>query len=270
MTRGALTVQEGLTLFGSGIIIETEQGMWLRDLLPDSFFPLAESDVQTLFAIREWARKERLLQLGDEEGYVVSGETEKELQKFFSPDDGLKVALQFVCTDVERFYAGEGSGGFYMEMPFVPVRSLIRRQVVVQLIWWKRALGRIEFEFWLEEEDGKPGPDMLSITTSPKLIERFMEWEHNILKPEEVSSGAIVRTFICPKEEVLDRKEWYGENFIAVVAEGKDCSGVSEIVKIAVKEPAVEVDCASSPLRVRFIRNKRSFDAVFLGRRATG
>ena len=90
-----------------------------------------------LESIRAWAVDSGLIFDSDQ---ILNGERIADISKLCSPEDKLLIAIACI---------GEADSLIYLEQPYLPVRSLIRRQETVDLIFWKVTSFNIKFGFWI-------------------------------------------------------------------------------------------------------------------------
>lgn len=120
--------------------------------------------------LRQWALEQGLV--FDPDAQFLVPERIQNLAKCFSSDDRLLVAIS-IC---------EGQGKpLYVESPYLPVRSLIRRAEEIAIVYWRMVptewgsgsevlrFGEVRFGFWY------PGCDeeLCSISTAKRLAAKF-------------------------------------------------------------------------------------------------
>ena len=131
------------------------------DLLPGDL-PLG------LDNIRRWAFDEGLID--DPEFQLLGAERLQELKKYISSDDQPGIAISL----------DEGETGIsYMEYPFLPVRTLVRRGEVIRIVYWAmrpsakdrrgRIVGEVRFGFWLSD----CADEFCSLSTATLVVEKF-------------------------------------------------------------------------------------------------
>lgn len=131
------------------------------ELLPDDL-------ILGLDNIRRWAFDQGLIY--DPEGQILVTERLQELAKYISSDDqpGIAIALE-----------EEDTGISYMEYPHLSVRSLIRRNEEIRIVYWVmrpttqdkggHTLGEIRFGFWLSD----CADEFCSVSNAKLVVEKF-------------------------------------------------------------------------------------------------
>ena len=134
-----------------------------RELLPGNI-PLDTID------LRKWAHKKGYIY--DPEFQLLLTERLEELEKCFSSDDRLMVALSIDKAEGETYY---------FEYPYLSVKSLIQKEKEIELIYWQMKPNR-----W--DRDGKAlqfgevmfsflfpgcGEEICSLSSAKRVIEKF-------------------------------------------------------------------------------------------------
>lgn len=132
------------------------------ELLPDDL-------ILGLDNIRHWAFDKNLID-GDVEARLLLTERLQELGKYISSDDqpGIAIALDEKETGIS-----------YMEYPYLSVRSLIRRDEEIKIVYWVmrpithdkngHVVGDVRFGFWLSD----CGDEFCSVSTAKLVVEKF-------------------------------------------------------------------------------------------------
>jgi hypothetical protein len=120
--------------------------------------------------LRQWAFKQGLI--FDPDAQLLVPERIQTLAKCFSSNDKLLVAIS-IC---------EGQGKpFYVENPYLPVRSLIRRAEEVAIVYWRMVptewdssgevlrFGEVRFGFWYPG----CGEELCSLSTAKRVTAKF-------------------------------------------------------------------------------------------------
>lgn len=122
--------------------------------------------------IREWAMKQGLIT--DTEFQLLHQKKIQKLSKCFSSQDELLVAIA-IHEDSEK--------KFYMEYPYVPVKTLIKKGNDIQIVYWSmrptsRTLegkiveyGEVSFGFWYLE----CSEELCTISNAKKVAAKFDE-----------------------------------------------------------------------------------------------
>ena len=107
--------------------------------------------ILSLTEIRKWAFEHGLI--ADPDFQLITEERVKELKKVFSLEDKLMILIY-----LDKDEQGEL---FYLEGPFVPVATLIKRRLEIDLVWWQmrptitdrygnvKEYGYVRFGFWI-------------------------------------------------------------------------------------------------------------------------
>lgn len=135
--------------------------------------------------LRQWALENGLI--SDSDAQLLVPERIQNLAKCFSSDDRLLVAIS-IC---------EGQGeSFYVENPYLPVRSLIRRAEEVAMVYWRMVptgwdasgevlrFGEVRFGF----RDPGSGEELCSISTAKRVAAKFDLLLEQLSKVYEIRS----------------------------------------------------------------------------------
>ena len=156
----------------SGIVFFT--GM---DLLPRDI-------ILSLSEIRKWALDKGYIT--DPEFQLLLADRMNSLSSFFSPEDQLQIAL--------AIHPGGGKP-FYFEYPYLPVKSLIRRDVEVELYYWRmvptrwdsngKIIGYGESKFGFQ----MPGcsEEICSLSTAKLIVEKLQSLILDLSNEYEIS-----------------------------------------------------------------------------------
>jgi len=125
------------------------------EFIPDNLFP-------TIGEIRKWAYQEGLIWEPDSQ--FVTPEREQNLCKIFQPEDGLLIAV--------HIYQDSSGRLDYLEYPYVPVRTLIKKEMQIDIVYWQIRLGEVRFGFWYEDIEAE---ELCSISTAKRVIRKFSE-----------------------------------------------------------------------------------------------
>jgi hypothetical protein len=145
--------------------------------------------------IRQWAMKNGFIT--DPEFQLLHLEKLQSLSKCLSPEDELLLAIAFHNEDDQAFY---------MEYPYIPVKSLIRHGTEIQLAYWRMSptvwnqnrevvqFGQVRFGFWY------PGcnEELCSLSTAKRVSAKFnlmldkLSSVHNIERFEDGSKEIVV------------------------------------------------------------------------------
>jgi len=140
--------------------------IWGSEHLPEDL-PL------DLNEIRRWAIESGLV---FDEGQLLTGERVEKLKTVFTEEE-LRVAII-----IER----NKEGLMYLEQPYVPLSALVKRGVLVELVWWRlmpkswdssgvREYGTVRFGFWLPREVGGEAfaEEFVSESAAKNVVEKF-------------------------------------------------------------------------------------------------
>lgn len=112
-----------------------------------------------LNSIREWAAGSNLIfnpnQLMNEKRIV-------DISRLCSPEDKLLIGIAI---------SGESGSLLYLEYPYLPVHSLIRRGDAVDLVFWKVTSFDVKFVFWITGCDEK----FCTESTAARIVPKFTE-----------------------------------------------------------------------------------------------
>lgn len=126
--------------------------------------------IPNLTNLRKWAIDEGLIY--DPEFQFLNQEIVNSLSAIFASSDGIQIAIAI---------HEEGGDPFYLEYPFLPVKSLIKRGVAVEIYYWKMRptrwdkdgnithFGEVRFGFLY------PGchKEICSVSTGKRVVEKF-------------------------------------------------------------------------------------------------
>ena len=141
--------------------------------------------VLSISEIRKWAYEQGFI--SDPEFQLMFNDRISSLSDFFVPEDGLQLALA-IHTGVDD--------PFYFEYPYLPVKSLIDRDIEVEIYYWRMIptrwdtnreviyYGEVKFGFQM------PGcnEEICSISTAKHVVEKFQSLILNQLKYGEIRS----------------------------------------------------------------------------------
>jgi hypothetical protein len=133
---------------------------------------LPDDLVLDLDTIREWADSQGMI--SDPEGQLMGLDRIRDIFRVWSPDDKLLIAVSIS--------AHQGALD-YMEYPYVPVRTLIRRKRPIRLVYWSvcpshwdatgrpLAYGEARFGFWVSNcED-----EFCSSSNAKLVVPKFVQ-----------------------------------------------------------------------------------------------
>lgn len=199
--------------------------LWGMDLVPNDL-PLS------LELVREWAYQKGLIW---DEGQLMTKERVEDILPHFSEADQV-----FILSSVYRDADGKLA---YLEYPFLPARTLVKKEAEVRIQWWRMqatatdaqgnasAFGDLHFTFsW-------PGSleEFASSSTATIVCEKFLS------KFEELASA-------------FDGKRGKEERRIMSLATGKPVEA-SEMVEVL----EIDVGC---DMAARFFKTGRKFDVT--------
>ena len=125
-------------------------------------------------SIRKWASDQKLI--WDVEAQLMASERMGELEKHFSSEDKLFLLIHLYKDDFGNLS--------YMEYPFLPVKSVIRRAREVEIVYWRimpcawdaegkaKEYGEVQFGFWYP---GINADEFCSISDAKLIVKKFHE-----------------------------------------------------------------------------------------------
>lgn len=135
----------------------------------------------SLEAIRQWALQSGLI---FDDAQLLTGDRVADIAKVCSPNDRLTIAVAVTgATDVLN----------YLEYPYMPVQSLIRRGQQVAVVYWKLAslhragddrpprFGEVRFGFWISGCND----EFCSMSTAPRVVAKFAQAFERVADPPE-------------------------------------------------------------------------------------
>ncbi|MBN1454465.1 MAG: hypothetical protein JW963_25835 [Anaerolineales bacterium] len=145
--------------------------------------------------IRQWAMKKGFI--SDPEFQLLHPEKLQSLSKCFSSEDELLIAIAL---------HNKNGQAFYMEYPYIPVKTLIKHGTDIQLVYWRMSptvwnqnrevvqFGEVRFGFW------HPGcyEELCSLSTGKRVSAKFnlmldkLSSVHNIERFEDGSKEIVV------------------------------------------------------------------------------
>ena len=108
--------------------------------------------------IREWATDTGLIFDKDQ---FISQETVDDVARLFTTGDRLSVVV--------HLYWDASAALCYIEYPYVPVATLIKRQLQVDLVYWNMLTSSVRFGFWVQGSS----LEMASESTGPMVVSKF-------------------------------------------------------------------------------------------------
>lgn len=145
--------------------------------LKGSFHFLPPDIALGLDEIRKWACEKGLVY--DIESQIIVPEREEELFKIFQPDDELCVAI-----DIYKDSSGDLT---YLEYPYIPVKTLIKKKKQIDLVFWWIDVGEVGFHFWY----GDSAEEFCSLSTAKKVVKKFSELSEKFKDYGEKIDGRI-------------------------------------------------------------------------------
>jgi hypothetical protein len=151
---------------------------------------LPGSLVPSLTSIRDWAEGAGLV--GEREAQELTTDFVEDLACYWSREDELQIAISIDPRD--------GDLG-YMEYPYVPVKTLIRRELPVELVYWSVPHQEFEwddsdelppqqsdsrFAFWTSACDG----EFCASTTAKLIVPKFVDLLESVADEFEVHVNA--------------------------------------------------------------------------------
>jgi len=137
----------------------------------------------TLEDIRQWAFNEGLI--WDEDAQLITPEREKNLSKYFSPEDSLLILI--------HLYKDSQGNLNYLEYPFIPLKTLIKKQKEIELVYWQmkstmvnpqgniKEYGEVRFGFYFPEID----EEFASMSNGKVVCQKFFEMLQKLSKDYE-------------------------------------------------------------------------------------
>ena len=118
--------------------------------------------------MRAWAIEEAM---AIEEDQFITDDTVAEISKVFTPEDDLSLAVHVTRTT---------NGDIYLEYPFVPMNTLVTRDLEIELTYWamepdpRRAGGHsdhhgVRFGFWVQGS----GVEFVSVSWGKIVAQKF-------------------------------------------------------------------------------------------------
>lgn len=111
--------------------------------------------------IREWAFRAGLVSEPDSQ--LVTQETMEELSRIFGPHDRLSIL-------VHLYREPSGALG-YLEFPYVPTPTLVRKGLEVDLVYWLMRFEEVRFGFWIQGST----LEFASASWSRTVVQKFSE-----------------------------------------------------------------------------------------------
>jgi len=137
---------------------------WGSELLP--------KDVTiSLDSIRQWALKQKLIW---DEAQLITLERIDILREHFVPQDGLAILINLYTDSAGKLN--------YLELPYIPGRTLIKKAVQIQMIYWQMVptvwsgdgtltdYGEVRFGFWYPKIEGE---EFASTSTGRLVVQKF-------------------------------------------------------------------------------------------------
>ena len=162
--------------------------LWGSEFLPKDICP-------TLEDIREWAGKQNLIW---DEAQIITPERVNVLRKHFLPEDGLAILI--------HLYKDTEGKLNYLEQPFIPVRTLIKKQKEVDLVYWQlrstatdsqgnvQEFGEVRFGFWYPNIETE---EFISMSNAKMVCQKFFEMFQKLskyYKAQKIKEEKLVRS----------------------------------------------------------------------------
>lgn len=134
----------------------------------------------SLDVIRDWAVDSGLVFDPDQ---YLNEERIADISRLCSAEDNLLIAIAI---------SGESHSLIYLEYPYMPVRSLIRRGDVVDLVFWKVTSFDVKFAFWISGCT----EEFCSESTAARVVPKFAD------ALEKMASAYTIKTFADGSREI--------------------------------------------------------------------
>lgn len=123
--------------------------------------------------IRKWAYTFKMV--WDPEVQFIGGERLDELYNYFKPEDELSILI--------HVYQDEKGEMNYLEYPYIPVKTLIKHQVQIEIVYWqlipkitnsgiRREYDELRFGFWYPEVTGD---EFASMSFAKVVFKKFFD-----------------------------------------------------------------------------------------------
>lgn len=124
--------------------------------------------------IRQWALKNKMI--WDPEAQLIGEERLEELNKHFVPEDELFILI--------HLYKDEKDNLCYLEYPYLPVKTLIKKSTQIQIVYWRilpnsfyadgtpENYGELQFGFWYPNIIGE---EFASMSNAKLVVKKFFD-----------------------------------------------------------------------------------------------
>lgn len=128
--------------------------LWGMEFLPKDIIPDPEG-------MREWAFRAGLI--SDPDFQLITQETVEELSRLFAPQDRLAI--------LAHVYSEPSGALGYVELPYVPIPTLIKKGLEVKLVYWLMRFDEVRFGFWIQGSS----LEFASASWSKTVVQKFGE-----------------------------------------------------------------------------------------------
>jgi len=128
-------------------------------VLRESFNFIPHDLPRDIDKIRDWAFKQGLI---IDEFQIIDSEREKELSKIFQSEELLIAVHVYKATKDFLDYA---------EYPYVPLKTLIKKKMQIDLTSWRVNTSKVEFCFWYDDIEEL----FYSISNAKRIVKKFYE-----------------------------------------------------------------------------------------------
>jgi len=160
---------------------------WGGEFLPGDIIPSLDS-------IRKWAFEQNLIW---DEGQLITPERIEALQKHFAYEDELSILI--------HLYKNSSGNLCYLEYPYLPVKSLIKKEKEVQIVYWQMwpsawkadgsviDYGEVRFGFWYPGNSG----EFCSTSNAKLVVKKFRDLFHQLA---DIYGGKILSAGVLDME----------------------------------------------------------------------
>jgi len=128
--------------------------------------------------IRKWAYTNKMI--WDPEAQLIIGERLNQLYNYFKPEDQISILIHVYQND-----KGEMN---YLEYPYMPVKTLIKNQVQIEIVYWQflpktadsgihREYDELHFGFWYP---GVTDDEFASMSNAKVIFKKFYDLFNNL------------------------------------------------------------------------------------------